>query len=101
MVITWPTVTGFGWVDTEPMHSKHKCKRNVTLAPLSDYWYIPLNDWYIKDIKHCLLQANLNTFGTKTDLVARLYAYLSIEYDYREHEHVLDPAVIQAEGDKQ
>ena len=84
-VITWPTARGLGWVDTQPF---------------SD-WYIPLNDWCIKDIKRCLLQARLNTFGTKTVLVARLQSYLSIENDYREHEHVLDPAVIQAEGDKQ
>ena len=88
MVITWPTVTGFGWVDTEPMHSKHKCRRNVTLASLSD--------WYIKDLKHCLLQAKLNTFGTKTDLIARLHAYLSSDY-----EQVLYPAVIPVEEAKQ
>ena len=98
-VITWPTARGLGWVDTQPF-SDWYTPFSDWYTPLSD-WYIPLNEWYIKDIKRCLLQARLNTFGTKTVLVARLQSYLSIENDYREHEHVLDPAVIQAEGDKQ
>ena len=61
-----------GWVDTEPATTTDTdctCRMNITLASLSE--------WCVKDIKYCLFQAQLNTFGIKPDLVDRLYNYMT------------------------
>ena len=101
-VITWPTARGLGWVDTQPFSDWYTSDGYATISDggytTSDF---PLNEWSIKNIKRCLLMARLDTFGTKTVLVARLSSYLSIKYDCREPGHALDSTVRQAGEDKQ
>ena len=71
-LVKWPTVSGTGWVDTKPAtltDTDCTCRMNITMDSLSE--------WCVKDIKNCLFQAELNTFGLKQDLVDRLYNYMT------------------------
>ena len=85
-VINRQATRGIGWVDYTQLFSDWA----------SD---IPISEWSIKHIKHCLRMADLDTFGTKIVLVARLSSYLSM-YDCRET-HAIDSTVRQAGEDIQ
>ena len=93
-LVKWPTVSGTGWVDTKPAtltDTDCTCRMNITMDSLSE--------WCVKDIKNCLFQAELNTFGLKQDLVDRLYNYMTTFQVNSEPVHELDPAVDQVGED--